>query len=197
MTPEIEIKRLFVVDQSGISGELVLTDVRAYQHKDNGIFGYSTTAVPYRAISGVRVSWRRVFWLFVLGLILFALGIFAIAVDVESLLSSFQFSLVAQTASYVRFLRYVFLLAGIGLLLCFWFWKPAEIQIMTPTTTVGGRPKNYEDARQFCDLLLSLIDEQAAGGAAEEKRETTKDTSATEKEEAKNETAEKEKEWHL
>ncbi len=184
MAQEVELGRLAVVDPSGVSAEIVLTNLRVYQNKDSGIFGYNVTIIPYSAITTVRVGWRRAFWVLLAGLIVFVLGLFSVVIDVQSLLLSSQLSGSAQAATYLHFVRYLLLLVGAGLLLVFWFWKRSEVQIMAPTVTIAGRPKNHAEGQRFCDLLLSIMHEPVTEGAGEEKEAGATKESA-------------EKEWRL
>ena len=170
MDHEIELGKLAVVDPSGISGEIVLTNNRAYQHRDSGIFGDNTTIIPYRAITTIRIGWRRAFWPLVLGSILLVLWLLSIVLNLEPLLASIQLPGSIHASAYAHFARYLLVLGGAGLLLLFWFWKRGEIQIMAPTATIGGKPQNHGEARKFCDLLLSIVmRERAMQGEAQEK----------------------------
>jgi hypothetical protein len=50
--------------------DLVLTTLHVLQHRDRGIFGKSHVIIPRKAITSVRLSWRRSRGLVVLGTIL-------------------------------------------------------------------------------------------------------------------------------
>ncbi len=170
MAQEIELGRLAVVDPSGISAEIVLTNLRVYQDKDSGIFGYSRTVIPYSAITSVRVGWRRAFWVLVVGLILFVFGLFSLVVDLQSLLPPSLLSGRAQAAGYLRLVQYLFLLVGVAVLLVFWFWNRSEVQIVASSVTIAGRPKNHPEGQRFCDLLLSIMSEPSAERGGEDNK---------------------------
>jgi hypothetical protein len=69
-------------------------------------------------------------------------------------LSTRVFSLSSPTMTAVQ---YVLLIAGLALLVWFWFHKRYEIQIMAPGVSLSGTPANYEDAERFSILLLSGV----------------------------------------
>jgi hypothetical protein len=50
--------------------DLVLTTLHVLQHQDRGMFGESHAIIPRKAITSVRLSWRRSQGLVVLGTIL-------------------------------------------------------------------------------------------------------------------------------
>jgi hypothetical protein len=60
------------------------------------------------------------------------------------------------------------------MLLLFWFYKPSEVLIMAPTASIGGTPKNHDDVRKFCDLLLSVMEGHAEASKLEEKTAANK-----------------------
>ncbi len=168
MAQEVELGRLAVVDPSGISAEIILTNLRVYQNSDGGIFGHSVTVFPYNAITAIRIGWRRAFWILLTGLILLALGLFSVVIDVQALLFPRQPSYPSHAATYLYFGRYLILALSAGLLLLFWIWRRSEIRIMTSTAAIGGRPANHAEGQRFCDLLLSIMNEPGRERALEE-----------------------------
>jgi hypothetical protein len=145
MSKEIELGHVAVTDRRGRSSYLILTNYRIYHHKEGSIFGSSKTFIPHEAITSVQLGWRRLWWILALGLILLAICIFSMVQGLESLL------------------QYGLLLGSLSMFLLFWFYRTSDIQIMSPTETLGGSPDNYDDGRKFCELLLSALDEDAAG----------------------------------
>lgn len=145
MGKEIEVGHLAVSDRKGRSSYLVLTNYRVYHQREGSVLGSSKTVIPHEAITSVQIGWRRLWWILALGLILLAVCVF-------SILEGFE-----------RLLQYGLLFGSLAMFLLFWLYKPSDIQIMSATATVGGRPDRYDDGRKFCDLLLSILDEDVIG----------------------------------
>lgn len=162
MSKEIELGHLSVTDRRGRSSYLILTNYRIYHQSEGSVFGSSKVFMPHEAITSVQIGWRRLWWLLILGLILLAGGVFAIVRGLEPLL------------------QYGLLLGSLGMFLLFWFYRTSDIQIMSPTATLGGKPDQYEDARKFCELLLSVLDEQALGEIDETLKPSRKSSSDAE-----------------
>jgi hypothetical protein len=158
MDQGIELGWLRLTDKS----DLVLTSLNVSQHQDRGIFGENHEIIPRKAISTVRISWRRSRGLLVLGIILLVTylillisPIIAGPVGVSSWEQTLNLS-----SSTVSFIEYGSLLGGSGILVLFWFYKRNEIQIMAPTTTLEGIPRSYEEAEKFCALVVSELKDQ-------------------------------------
>jgi len=66
MNEGIELGWLRLTDKS----DLVLTTLHVLQHQDRGIFGENHAIIPRKAITTVRISWRRSRGLLVVGTIL-------------------------------------------------------------------------------------------------------------------------------
>lgn len=162
MSKEIELGHLAVTDRRGRSSYVVLTNYRVYHQSEAGVFGSNTIFIPHKAITSVQIGWRRVWWILILGLILLGGCIFSFIVSLEAIL------------------QYGLLIAGLAMLLLFWFHKASDIQIMSPTATVGGRPDKHDDGRRFCDLLLAAMEEEAIGKIEEAITATKKKTSEAE-----------------
>jgi hypothetical protein len=151
MNQEIELGWLKLTDKS----ELVVTSVHLLQHRNRRIFGESQTVIPRTAITAVRVAWQRSRWLAFFGIILvltyLALTIGSIMTGPEALVF---FKLSSTTITSIQ---YGCLLGGIGLLVLFWFDKQTEIEIMAPSTTIGGIAKSYEEAQKFCSIFVPCM----------------------------------------
>jgi hypothetical protein len=154
MNQEIELGWLRLTDKS----ELVVTSVHLFQHQNRRIFGESQTVIPRNAITAVRIGWQRSRWLAFFGTILvltyLALTIGSIMTGPEGLV---VFNLSSSTITSIQ---YGSLLGGIGLLVLFWFDKQTEIEIMAPTTTIGGIAKSYEEAQKFCSIFVPCMNVQ-------------------------------------
>jgi hypothetical protein len=138
--------------------DLVLTTLHVLQRQDRGIFGESHAIIPRKAITSVRLSWRRSRGLLVLGTILLVISIiFTIGLIIEgrAWVEALTLSPLAMS-----FIQYGSLLGGIAVYVLFWFTKRNEIQIMAPTATLGGMPRSYEEADKFCALLVSELEDQ-------------------------------------
>ncbi|SRR5713226_688702 len=162
MTKEIELGHLAVTDRRGRSGYMVLTNRRVYHQNEGGVFGNSETFIPHQAITSVQIGWRRLWWILVLGVILLAVCGYSIIGGLEPIL------------------QYGLLAGGLILFFLFWFYKTSEIQILSPTASVGGRPEKHEDGRKFCDLLLSVIGEEEQGKMGESTATSKKKASEAE-----------------
>lgn len=146
---EIERARLTMADES----QLILTDLHVYEHKKDGFSGGSKVVLSRKAITDVRIAWERsqaaigfsiffgLVWLF------FSIGYVAFGNSqfLEGLFSS-RLGFLIRNGSLV-----VVVIA----LLVYFFSKSSQIQIHTPTAKVGGIAKDYQQAQNFCDLLLS------------------------------------------
>ena len=110
--------------------DLVLTSLHVLQHQDRGIFGESNAIIPRKAITSVRLSWRRSRWLIFLGTILLVICMIL------------TIGLIIEGRAWVEALRL------------------NEIQIMASTATLGGMPRSYEEADKFCALLVSELEDQ-------------------------------------
>ena len=158
MNEGIELGWLRLTDKS----DLVLTTLHVLQHQDRGIFGESHAIIPRKAITTVRISWRRSRGLLVVGTILLVIYLILIIDSISGGLVgilSWEQAL-NLSSSAVSFIEYGLLLAGIGIFVWFWFYKRYEIQIMAPTATLEGIPRSYEEAKEFCSLLVSELKDQ-------------------------------------
>ena len=164
---EIELQRLPMSDGS----ELVLTTYASHQHNDRGIFGKSIITIPHTSVSVLKIGWKRLEWALILGVILSACwGIVALAVF------SGSSKLLGTLSISDRLLRWglygLALLAG-GSFTLFGFWKRREIWIMAPSASIGGVPKNWNDALAFHEGLHSVL-----RGAGPQGNETKKEQQA-------------------
>jgi len=153
MKDEVELGWLKLTDNS----ELVLSAGHISQQQDSGIFGESRTIIPREAITAVRLSWQRSRGALIMGvLLLLGCLIFLLRelLSVSSLISRAAQVLNLSTST-LSFIQYALLIAGIGLLVLFWFYKRYEIQITSAGASIGGNPRSYDDADKFCSLLLS------------------------------------------
>jgi hypothetical protein len=146
MNDETELRRLAMAD----SAALILTDLHVYQYRNAGFFGESKVVVPRGAITAVRIGWQRSQRLLGVSMTLFAIWIFFFFGPTFFTAKSEFFS--SQVAIGIT---YGSLASAIVALLVFMFRKQKHIQIIAEGTTIGGKPKQYEAAREFCDLLLS------------------------------------------
>jgi len=138
--------------------DLVLTSLHVLQHQDRGIFGESHAIIPRKAITSVRLSWRRSRGLIFLGTILLVICMIltiGLIVEGRAWVEALTLSSLAMS-----FIQYGSLSGGIGIYILFWFAKRNEIEIMAPTTTIGGIPRSYEEADKFCALLVSELEDQ-------------------------------------
>lgn len=163
MNDEIELGWLRLADKS----QLVLTTRHVFQHQDYGIFGENRAIIPRRAITTVRISWQRSRWAMLLGLILF-LGSLALIVGNQINQPdgiAFSTRLFAVSSSTLSLIQYGLLIGGLALIALFWFHKRNEIQILGGTGSIGGTPVSYEDAEEFCLLLMGASKESAPAAA--------------------------------
>ena len=77
------------------------------------------------------------------------------------------------SSSFAAIVKYASLLAGVGMLVLFWFYRLSEVQIASPGTAIKGNPKSYEEGRQFCYRLLTVVEEKPAAAQREEPLKTT------------------------
>lgn len=138
--------------------DLVLTTLHVLQHQDRGIFGESHAIIPRKAITSVRLGWRRSQGLVVLGTIL--LVIYVILMIGPIIAGPAWEQALTLSSLAMSLIQYGSLLGGIGVYVLFWFAKRNEIQIMAPTATLGGIPRSYEEADKFCALLVSELEDQ-------------------------------------
>ena len=138
--------------------DLVLTTLHVLQHQDRGMFGESHAIIPRKAITTVRLSWRRSQGLVVLGTIL--LAFYAILMIGSIIAGPALEQALTMSSLAMSFIQYGSLLGGIGVYVLFWFAKRNEIEIMAPTATIGGIPRSYEEADKFCVLLVSELEDQ-------------------------------------
>ena len=139
--------------------DLVLTTLQVLQHQDRGIFGERHAIIPRKAITSVRLSWRRSRGLLVLGTILLVSSMIltiGLIIEGRAWVEALTLSPLAMS-----FIQYGSLLGGIAVYVLFWFTKRNEIQIMAPTATLGGIPRSYEEADKFCALLVSELEDQS------------------------------------
>src|SRR4029077_19012455 len=137
--------------------DLVLTSLHVLQHQDRGIFGESNAIIPRKAITSVRLSWRRSRGLIFLGTILLVICMIltiGLIIEGRALVEALTLSSLAMS-----FIQYGSLSGAIGVYVLFWFAKRNEIQIMAPTATLGGMPRSYEEAYKFCALLVSELED--------------------------------------
>jgi hypothetical protein len=139
--------------------DLVLTNLHVLQHQDRGIFGESHAIIPRKAITSVRLSWRRTLGLIVLGTILLVICMIltiGLIIEGRAWVEALTLSPLA-----LSLMQYGSLSGGIAVYVLFWFTKRNEIQIMAPTATLGGIPRSYEEADKFCALLVSELEDQS------------------------------------
>jgi hypothetical protein len=137
---------------------LILTTLHVVHHQDRGIFGESHAIIPRKAITSVRLSWRRSRGLIFLGTILLVICMIltiGLIIEGRAWVEALTLSPLAMS-----FIQYGSLAGGIGVYVLFWFAKRNEIQIMAPTATLGGMPRSYEEADKFCALLVSELEDQ-------------------------------------
>jgi hypothetical protein len=149
-----ELAWLRLTDKS----DLVLTSLYVLQHQDRGIFGESHAIIPRKAITGVRLSWRRSRGLIFLGTILVVICMIltiGLIIEGRAWVEALTFSPLA-----ISFIQYGSLSGGLAVYVLFWFTKRNEIKIMAPTATLGGIPRSYEEADKFCALLVSELEDQ-------------------------------------
>ena len=138
--------------------DLVLTSLHVLQHQDRGIFGESNAIIPRKAITSIRLSWRRSRGLIFLGTILLVICMIltiGLIIEGRAWVEALTLSSLAMS-----FIQYGSLSGAIGVYVLFWFAKRNEIQIMAPTATLGGIPRSYEEADKFCALLVSELEDQ-------------------------------------
>ncbi|MGH7827955.1 MAG: hypothetical protein ACREQ7_22610 [Candidatus Binatia bacterium] len=182
MTEETELGWLRLTAKSN----LVVTTLHVFQHEDRGIFGENQTIIPRSAITTVRIGWQRSHSLVLLGAIFIATYLVLV---VSSIMAgpagiSIGNQTVDFSSSTVSFIQYGSLAGGIGLLVLFWFYKRNEIQIMAPSGTLGGTPNSFEEAEQFCSLLVpGLREPPATAKKANKEAESTRQAA--------------DREWHL
>lgn len=137
MIEEVELKRLLMRDKS----ELILTNLRVYQKK-RGFFGEKRTIIPREAITTVQIESKRIPYL--------------VGWSVSLLISIFFLIWVTVFFPSGPFpiLPVIWLIYSISMIIR-GLYKRRDIHIRAGAETIGGVPKNADDARMFCDLLLS------------------------------------------
>lgn len=200
MIREIELRRLPMEDNSIV----VLTNLRVYHHKDRWIFGEEETSLRHEAITSVQIGWKRSGGLLLSGMILLGIWLLiwmgsVMMGSVERVSDQQALDLFSEggltleqvlqyvggffSSGFAAIAKVASLLAGVGMLVLFWFYRLSEVQITSPGTAIKGSPKSYEDARQFCDRLLTVVEEKPAAAQKEEPLKTPdKEEKAREKE---------------
>ncbi|HEY7322579.1 MAG TPA: hypothetical protein VIE89_33860 [Candidatus Binatia bacterium] len=154
MNEGVELGWLSLTDKS----HLILTRLHVLQHQDRGIFGESHTIIPRQAITSIQLNWRRSHSLIFLGTIFLVISVILIVSSIVR--GPAWVEDLGLSSSAMPFIQYGLLLGGIGVYILFWFAKRNEIQIFTPTATLGGTPVGYEEADKFCALLVSELEDQ-------------------------------------
>src|SRR5438067_9620694 len=152
MNEGIELGWLRLTDKS----DLVLTTLHVLQHQDRGIFGESHAIIPRKAITTVRISWRRSRGLLVVGTILLVIYLILIIGSIIGGpvgISSWEQAL-NLSSSAVSFIEYGLLLGGIGIFVWFWFYKRYGILIMSLEATLEGVHRSYEEGKGIWYLLV-------------------------------------------
>jgi hypothetical protein len=155
MKEEIELGWLALADGS----RLILTSFYVLHHQDKGAFGDHHEMLPLRGITTLRLSWRRSRALLALGVLLLVIFVLLLASTLtvapgEQSLAQRLLNLSARTLFAVQYGALAgALLSFVG----FWFYKLNDLQIMASTGSVGGTPRSYEDAQNFCSLVISEL----------------------------------------
>jgi hypothetical protein len=176
MKEEIEIQRLPMSDGS----DLILTSYASRQDSDRGIFGKLIVTIPHGSVAALKIGWKRSEWVLILGVILAACwGLVAVAAfsGAPKFLGTLSIS-----GGVLRWGLYGLALLAVALFALFGFWKRREIWIMAPGASIGGAPKNWNDAMAFHEglyLILRGIDPEnhEPKRPQETKREQPSDTS--------------------
>lgn len=159
MNEEIELGWLRLTDKS----QLVLTTRHVFHHQDYGIFGENRAIIPRRAITTVRIGWQRSRWAMLLGFILLVSSLALIIGNQinqpNGITLSSRFFVLSSSTLWL--IQYGLLIGGLALIALFWFHKRSEIQIVADSGSIGGRPLSYEDAEDFCLLLMGAREDSA------------------------------------
>jgi hypothetical protein len=160
MNDDFELGWLRLTNRS----QLVLTTRHVFQQQDYGIFGENRTIIPRRAIITVRLSWQRSRWVMLLGLVLLVSALTLIIGNQINYPNGILFSTgrFFASPSTLSLIQYGLLVGGLALFALFWVRKRSEIQIVASTGSIGGTPLRYEDAEEFCLLLVGASREPAA-----------------------------------
>jgi hypothetical protein len=152
MNDDIELGWLRLTDKR----QLVLTTHHVFQQQDYGIFGENRTVIPRRAITTVRLGWQRSRWTMLFGFIFLVSSLALIISNQINQPNGLPFGTGRFVAapSTVSLVQYGLLIVGLALLALFWFHKRSEIQIVASTGSIGGTPLRYDDAEEFCLLLV-------------------------------------------
>jgi hypothetical protein len=206
MSREFEFRRIAMDDKSVI----VLTNLRVFHQKDNGIFGEEKTSIRRDAITSVQIGWKRSEGILLLAIVL--LGIWLLlwggsvvmspaptGAEPPTVDSSGEDGLTGAqllgnlaglfSSRFASIVRYALLVAGVGTLVLFWFYRLSELQVVGLAATIKGNPESYEEGCRFCDFLFTL--QQSEPIAAPEEEPAAK---PTKKEKPKQETKPKSEE---
>jgi hypothetical protein len=148
---EIEIQRLPMSDGS----DLVLTSYASRQDSDRGIFGKSIVTIPHGSVAGLKVGWKRSEWVLILGVILAACwGLVAVAAfsGAPKFLGALSIS-----SGLLRWGLYGLALLAGACFAVFGLWRRRELWIIAAGATIGGAPKNWNDAMAFHDGLYLIL----------------------------------------
>ena len=143
--------------------QLVLTTQHVFQQHEHGMFGENRTIIPRRSITTVRLGWQRSRWAVLFGFLflLSSLALFIANQMNQPNPTPLGTSLFAVSPSTSSLIRYGLLIVGLALVALFWFHKRSEIQIAAVNGSIGGTPLRYEDAEEFCLLLVGASREPA------------------------------------
>jgi hypothetical protein len=148
---EIEIQRLPMSDGS----DMVLTSYASRQDSDRGIFGKSIVTIPHGSVAGLRIGWKRSEWVLILGVVLAACwGLVAVAAfsGAPKFLGT-----VSISGGLLRWGLYGLGLLTAGAFAVFGSWRRRELWIIAPGATIGGAPKNWNDAMAFHEGLYMIL----------------------------------------
>ena len=176
MNDDIELGWLRLTNRT----QLVLTTRHVFQQQDYGIFGENRTIIPRRAITTVRLGWQRSRWAMFFGFILLVSSLALIIATQINQPNSLPFGAGRFVAapSTLSLIQYGLLIAALALFVLFWFHKRSEFQIVAFTGSIGGTPLRYEDAEEFCLLLVGASRDAApAAPVAEPEVESSPKTS--------------------
>jgi hypothetical protein len=159
MNDDIELGWLRLTNKT----QLVLTTRYVFQQQDYGIFGENRTIIPRGAITTVRLGWQRSRWAMLLGFILLVTSLALFLGNHINQSSGIPFSTGGFVASpsTLSLIQYGLTIGGLALFALFWFHKRSEVQVVASTGSIGGTPLRYEDADEFCLLLVGASREPA------------------------------------
>jgi hypothetical protein len=161
MNDETELGWLSLTDGS----RLVLTPSYVLQHQDRGAFGEYRDMIPLAAVTSVRLSWRRSRLLLLLGVVLLIifLALLASALIAGPGGQSLAERFLHLSGRAALLLRYGALAGALVAGAAFWFYKLNDVQIVAATGSVGGTPRHYFEADNFCSAVLSELKSPPAG----------------------------------